>query len=88
MNAPDMKTILAEVERALPGTKWTLMDPHPDAVFYRGESKDGWRYTIASFIRGVRGRGYDGAAVKGTMIMHLTPELAEKAFKLATAEQP
>lgn len=89
---PDMNSILVEVEQALPKTKWTrtreVDDRRDDAVFYKGESESGWRFTIVAFgctPDFQNFEGYDGAAHKDGVVMHLTRELAEKAFKLAAA---
>jgi len=81
---PDMNAILAEVEQALPKTKWSdYTHLGAGAISYTGESESGWRFTVAAFDLPDGSRGYDGAASKGNVVMHLTRELAEKAFKLA-----
>lgn len=89
MNNPTMEPILSELEAALPKTTWSRTDGPTEhgAVFVQGEG-DGWKLTLCAFDIENQGfppgsRGYDGAAVKGNIVLRLTRELAEKAFKLA-----
>jgi hypothetical protein len=61
-----------------------------DAKYFQG-NHSGWLIHTVSFDVAYQGfpegtRGYDGAAASGKAIVHLTRELAEKAFKLAEAQ--
>jgi hypothetical protein len=56
-----------------------------DARFGRSES--GWMFTVIACdveLGDPTSRVYDGAAVKKGVVVHLTPELAEKAFRYAS----
>lgn len=74
---PDVVKLLAEIEAALPLTTWKQAEN--DRTSFEGDSSDGWHFVI---IDG------DGAARKAFLVVHLTPELARRAFELAlTATQ-
>lgn len=89
--------LLNVIEATLPSVTWTKQtDPGrnrdgtiPDAESYSGRSESGWMFTVVVYALDVEGfpraRGYDGAAVKRGVIVHLTPELAKKAIELAEA---
>lgn len=84
---------LAEIETDLPIAKWTLIDgPTRETnitgvLVYEG-STSRWRFTVCSFNIESQSfppgsRGYDGAAVKPGVVLHLTRELAAQAVILA-----
>jgi len=83
---------LAEAAAGLVTATWTRDKHGPQgAIFYRGESTTGWTYIVASFDIEPQGfppgtRGHDGTARRGGVILRLTRELAEKAFRLAEGQ--
>ena len=98
MNHADrMKEELRLVEEMLPKMKWELHEPFATAgnpvaaTAYLGLAP-GWRMTVVSFDIEPQGfppgsRGYDGAAHHDTILIRLTRELAERAFKLAVGSE-
>ncbi len=89
----DMEDALRRAEAAIEHATWRKV-PSPQegsARAYEG-SADGWRFTVIDFDISNQGfppgsRGYDGAGVdQAKGVLHLTRELAEKAFKLAFAQ--
>jgi hypothetical protein len=92
MNHADlMKQELRLVEDVLPTLRWEpsdmVQDHDPTARAFLGLAP-GWRMTVVSFNIESQGfppgsRGYDGAAHHDTILIRLTRELAERAFKLA-----
>lgn len=87
----DMQKALREIEGAIPDVTWTKgsFPVPPGTGFFRGEGR-GWTINVFDFDISDQGfpagsRGYDGAANKPGLIVHLTRELAEKAFKAALA---
>jgi hypothetical protein len=91
MNSGKMVEMLKEIEEDLPSVKWNQQKPlkaPQAAVFYTGKSKGGWDLLAISFDIEDQGfppgsKGSDGSATKEGTVMHLTRELAERAFKLA-----
>lgn len=85
-----MTTILHAIEAAFPSMIWT--EPHavhhPGGFAREGRSAE-VQLTVVEFSIEDQGfppgsKGYDGAAViAGVGIVHLSRELAEKAFKYA-----
>lgn len=89
--------MLAEIENVLPNVTWQRTEGPPghgdEATFVEGVEPSGWRVTVCAFDIGAQGFppgsfGYDGAAVKGVMVVRLTRDLAEKAFRLAEEKLP
>jgi len=90
--------VLTEIEAAIDKVdNWSRdirghQDPdvrHHDARFFRG-SHEAWTFTVCDFSIEAQGfpkgsRGYDGAAAKPGMAVHLTRELAERAVLRAAA---
>ena len=90
-----MKKVLDDVEKAIDACTFEkIPKPPPGADAYQGMSS-GWHILVIRFPAPRReGYGYDGSASGIAQsdlvladprpnIVHLTPELAEKAFKLA-----
>lgn len=86
----ELTSLLAEAAAAIETATWTTAEHGAEgAQIFRGESGD-WRFTVASYDLTALGfeaggRGFDGASVKSTTFMRLTPELAERAVRLAEA---
>jgi len=92
-----MEKELALILEMLPKLKWEVQvadasaTGDPTAKFYLGTAP-GWRVTVVSFDIEPQGfppgsRGYDGAASHSSKLVHLTRELAERAFKLAAGTE-
>ena len=83
--ARTIKKILQETESELAVAQFTNIkrinfDGH-DARGYTAEAGDA-RYVLATFRdEATKIMGFDGTCVKDNTVLHLTPELAEKAFK-------
>lgn len=93
-----MEDLLAEVRASLPGLVWSREkqdDPAAvelQAVFYRGV-KDDLLVCATSFSIEAQGfplgsRGHDGACTIGRrgIVLRLTRDLAEEAFRIADAK--
>lgn len=86
-----MLEALRKAREVLPQLKWyKLPQPaNPDMQVFEGLHEN-WRFVVASFEIESQGfppgsRSYDGAATKVGLVLHLTRDLAEEAFKLASA---
>lgn len=83
--------VLDDASRAIEIATWEKFDEFPtdhDAVAYRGRG-DGWEFLVVSFSIEDQGfpkgsRGWDGTGRKKSTVLHLTRELAERGFRLAT----
>lgn len=76
----DTNTLLAEIDKAIGIAAWMKDETEaPVIVAYVGRGYD-WRIVIAS-----DGHGVDGTALKAGLVVHLTRELAQKAWALAEA---
>ncbi|OGF52948.1 MAG: hypothetical protein A2Z21_02045 [Candidatus Fraserbacteria bacterium RBG_16_55_9] len=86
-----MKELLEEIERVLETASWKLGEATgiPEEIrprFFTGEAGD-WIFAAIEFTN--HGRvGYDGTTtnMKKGLVVRLTPDLAEKAVKLAAAQ--
>lgn len=96
MNEAEAKQLIEEVDRALsrPGVTWreTTDDKlrSHGAQAFEGKGGD-WRFVTVRFKSGAAAFGFDGFGYDGTAtdlktarIVHLTRELAAKAYGLAT----
>lgn len=95
-DARDMLALLTQIESALDRVSWSFLDApndhEHDAVFYVGTTVEGWRFTVASFDVSEQGfppgtRGHDGACVMGGVVVRMTRDLAEKAFRAASSQR-
>jgi hypothetical protein len=88
----EMEDALRRASAAIEEATWSpLPDAPPGGRAFLGLTPN-WRFTVMDFDIEPQGfpagsRGYDGAGVEQMMnVLHLTRELAEKAFKLAVAQ--
>jgi hypothetical protein len=82
----EILAVLRDAENDLPTTTWS-QDPTvhlPVVAAYTGKGSK-WSFTVVFWKEGER-FAYDGAATSENTITRLTPEVAEKAFKLAEAQ--
>jgi hypothetical protein len=78
-----VQKLLSEIEQSLDSLKWVAATVGPGATGYIGSGE--FRVVVVSFeVEG--SRGYDGAATRVNTVIHLTRELAEKAFKIAESK--
>ncbi len=96
---PNTTEILKRIEAALPRMQWRLLTHPlpPDTRAYEGSTptadpidREQWMVMVVDYRHPDRGpldhtRSYDGTATNlgAALVVHLTPELAEKAAKLA-----
>lgn len=79
----NINELLSVIENTISSVTWTRQpEPGPDAVGYFGRSDSGWLMTVIEYTVDAK-QHYDGAAVKKGVIVHLTPGLAENAFRHA-----
>lgn len=89
-----MMKVLEEIAENIDKVEaWSAMPADPTltahgAVSYEGKTDD-WRFVVVAYVLpdDVVDHRYDGAAVsvKAGLVVRLTPELAERAFKRASA---
>jgi len=74
--------------QALPNVTWQPATHVVSAVSEarQGSSPDGWRFVIGRSMTGDAATPftYDGAATRGNLVLHLTPDLARRAWESAT----
>lgn len=88
-----MKDLLIEIEEALPKVEWEEADD-PDfetagARGWQGRAGD-FRFTVATWTAENGERGYDGAVGvhrKQATVMHLPPNLAKRAVRMAEEQE-
>ncbi len=92
-----MQRLTEAVEKSLDKLEWSLAkapegpDVRPGAEFYRGLNKDEATkdsfvgVTVVSWLFPTKVRGYDGAAMsrEPPIMLHLTADLAKKAYETA-----
>lgn len=89
MTEPDIDALVREVDEALPTLEWTPMPPVPEAppgcttTVFQGRAPGIGVMVLRWHQAGDDTSGYDGTAILRSCILHLTPELARKAFELA-----
>jgi hypothetical protein len=90
----DTNKILAEIDSALDEATWENGPPVHDTRSYQGKTETGWAFLVVAWIAS-RDRdqtnaryGFAGTAsrIAEGLIVKLTPELAEKAARLAKAK--
>lgn len=84
-----MQKLLDEVRKELETEEFTSVEKEAvgDAEGFLAHTKN-WNFVVVEFSIEDQGfppgsKDYDGTAVRGSTIMHLTRELAELAFKKA-----
>lgn len=89
---PAVHELLASIAKAIEAAAWTSKKPpplHGQHITEFRASAYGWDLFVIAFATedGSYPPGNDGTAVKGGMIVRLTPELASRAVELASKMQ-
>jgi len=81
----EMQAMLDEIARGAETAQWEpKIDESGPAETYTA-NVNGWRVLALRYETGsaFAPHGYDGAATKGSVVLHLTKPLAERCFKCA-----
>jgi hypothetical protein len=66
---------------------WEHTSPSPGASLFVGDTfaDEGWRFVVSRWSVAPTLFHYDGAITRLATVVHLTPDIAEKIFKIAEA---